>query len=361
MKGLGIAGLLLALSAAAGPADAHPVPTSYVDVRIGPRELEVAVVAHLFDLGHDLTLGAGEALLEPAVLAARRTTIASLLSSRLMFDADDHRIEAGLWTAPEILADRQSMRVTSRYQLPEATGQLSITANLFPYDPQHQTFVNVYESGAIATQAILNHERTRLDYFPRTNHGRLALIRTFITEGVRHIVAGRDHLLFLTGLLLLGGTFRQRLLLVSAFAVANGVTLSLASLNVVAAPARLIDPGIALTLVYLGLDNLLVRDGRDMRGWIALAFGLIHGFGFAETLRAMDLPRAALDLSLASFTVGVEIGQLLVVVAIWSILAALRSRIRWAGQPLAVAGSVAVMAIGTFWFIERVFFSSGPS
>ena len=111
--------------------------------------------------------------------------------------------------------------------------------------------------------------------------------------------------------------------------------------------------------MYVGADNLMVRGGRDVRGWIAFAFGFIHGFGFANVLREMDLPARALGWSLFSFNLGVEIGQLLVVVAVASALALLRRRSEAAGQRLAFAGSIVVIAAGTFWFIQRVFFPGG--
>src|SRR5439155_10618992 len=105
--------------------------------------------------------------------------------------------------------------------------------------------------------------------------------------------------------------------------------------------------------------NLLVRGGRDVRPWIALAFGFIHGFGFANVLREMDLPSRALGWSLFSFNIGVEIGQLLVVVSVASVFAALRSRSETAGRQLAFAGSLVVIAAGTFWFVQQVFMSLG--
>jgi hydrogenase/urease accessory protein HupE len=180
-----------------------------------------------------------------------------------------------------------------------------------------------------------------------------------VPAGVHHILIGPDHLLFLIGLLLLGGTIRQLALVVSAFTVAHSITLSLAALNLVTPPARIIEPAIALSIVYVGADNLLVRGGRDMRGWIAFAFGFIHGFGFANVLREMDLPRRALGWSLFSFNLGVEIGQLLVVIVVASAFAALRSRNELAGRRLAFAGSIVVIAAGAFWFIQRVFFPGG--
>src|SRR5256885_3216991 len=180
-------------------------------------------------------------------------------------------------------------------------------------------------------------------------------------SGIYHILIGPDHLLFLVGLLLLGGTVRQLLLVVTSFTLAHSITLPLAALNIVTPPARLIEPAIALSIVYVGADNILAKGGRDVRGWIAFTFGFVHGFGFANVLREMDLPRRALGWSLFSFNVGVEIGQLLVVVSVATALAALRSRSEWAGRQLAFAGSLVVIAAGTFWFIERLFFPGGIS
>ena len=116
---------------------------------------------------------------------------------------------------------------------------------------------------------------------------------------------------------------------------------------------------IALSIIYVGVDNLMARGGRDMRVWIALVFGLIHGFGFASVLRDMGLPTGALGWSLFSFNLGVEIGQLAVAVVVASALIGLRSRSEVASQRLATAGSIAVIAVGMFWFIERVFFQGG--
>jgi hypothetical protein len=166
-------------------------------------------------------------------------------------------------------------------------------------------------------------------------------------------------LLFLVGLLLLGGSMRRLAVVVTAFTVAHSVTLSLAVLSIFSPPARIIEPAIALSIVYVGADNLLVHGGRDVRAWIALTFGFIHGFGFANVLREMDLPSRALGWSLFSFNLGVEIGQLLVVVAVASALAALRSRDEVVGRRLAFAGSLVVIAAGAFWFIQRVFFPGG--
>ena len=233
---------------------------------------------------------------------------------------------------------------------------------MFPYDPQHRTFLNFYESGSVTAQAILDKNRTRFEYFAGTRQGVWAVLQKFVPAGVHHILIGPDHLLFLVGLLLMGGTIRQLLLVVTAFTIAHSITLSLAALRMVIPPPNAIEPAIALSVIYVGADNLLVSaGGRDTRAWIAFAFGLIHGFGFANVLRDMDLPSRALGWTLFGFNIGVEIGQLFVVVIVASVIAWIRSRSEVAGRRLAFAGSIIVMLAGTFWFVQRVFFSGGTA
>jgi hydrogenase/urease accessory protein HupE len=341
----------------AAPAEAHPAPFSYLDVRLQPSALDVTLVVHVLDVANELGV-AEQVLVDAATLAPHAPVIAALLQSRVRFLADDAPLNGARWSAPEFVPDRHGLRLRARYAVDRPPGRVTLATLMFPYDPVHQTFVNVYEGDELRTQAILSKDRQQLDYFAGTRQGTMAVIRKFAASGVHHILIGPDHLLFLIGLLLLGGSLRQLVLVVTAFTAAHSVTLSLAALNIVTPPAWIIEPAIALSIVYVGADNLTVRGGRDMRAWIAFAFGLIHGFGFANVLREMDLPARALGWSLFSFNLGVELGQLVVVVAVASVLAAIRARSETAGRRLAIAGSVVVIAAGTFWFVERVFFAS---
>lgn len=339
---------------------AHPVPFSYLDVRLDSGVIHVTLVAHIFDVAHDLNVTPPESLLKGDVVAKAAGAMTAMLGPRFALTADGRPLTPHWSANPDILTDRQSLRFDVRYDLPAPPGTVRITASMFPYDPNHQTFVNVYEGEAL-TQAILDRGRPGFEYFAGTRQGVAAVVRRFIPAGVHHILIGPDHLLFLIGLLLLGGTIRQLLIVVTSFTLAHSITLSLAALNIVSPPARFIEPAIALSIVYVGADNLLAGGGRDVRAWIAFAFGFIHGFGFASVLREMDLPSRALGWSLFSFNIGVEIGQLLVVVTVASALAALRSRSEIAGRQVAFAGSVVVIAAGAFWFIQRVFFPGGIS
>ena len=340
-------------------ADAHPTPFSYLDLRLQNGALEGALVAHIFDLAHDLKIEPAERLLDPAIATHQSRAIADLFAQRLSIAADGQTLTPQ-WSAAEVVPDRQGLRLRFSVRLDAAPGIVTVNALMFPYDPQHQTFLNIYEKEALS-QAILDRGRTRFEYYSGTAQGTFAVVRRFVPAGVHHILIGPDHLLFLVGLLLLGGTIRRLTVIVTAFTIAHSITLSLAALNIVTPPARIIEPAIALSIVYVGADNLLIRGGRDVRPWIAFAFGFIHGFGFANVLREMDLPARALGWTLFSFNLGVEIGQLLVVVAVASALAALRARSETASRQLAVAGSVVVMAAGAFWFIQRVFFPGGIS
>jgi hydrogenase/urease accessory protein HupE len=341
------------------PAAAHPVPFSYLDTHLTSERVRISLVVHIIDVAHDLKVDPPERLLEPAVLDARAQDIVQLVRERLRLSADGRRLADGTWSNPVPLAERQSLQLEAEYPTGGAAGVIGIETKMFPYDPAHQTFVNFYEGDDLASQAILDQSRTGTEYFAGTRQGVAAVIRKFLPSGVHHILIGPDHLLFLVGLLLLGGSLRQLLVVVTAFTVAHSVTLSLAALNIFTPPARVIEPAIALSIVYVGADNLMVRGGRDMRAWIAFSFGFIHGFGFANVLREMDLPSRALGWSLFSFNVGVEVGQMLVVIAVASVLGALRARNETAGRRLAFAGSIVVMAAGAFWFVQRVFFPGG--
>jgi hydrogenase/urease accessory protein HupE len=346
--------LLLFLLALAAPAAAHPVPFSYLDLRLEPSGLRGSLTVHVFDAAHELGVEPPERLLEPQTAAARAATLQAALASRLRIDGDRGPLRVD-WGAAEVLADRQSIRLPFAID-GRTPGRVQVAAALFPYDPKHQTFVNVYEDGALRQQVILDASRPSFEYFSGAPRGTLAVARRFVAAGIHHILIGPDHILFLVGLLLLGGTIRRLALVVSAFTLAHSITLSIAALRIFSPPPALVEPLIALSIVYVGVDNLLVKGGRDVRVWIAFAFGFVHGFGFAGVLREMDLPARALGWSLFSFNLGVEIGQLFVVAVVASALAALRQRSETAGRRLAFAGSLVVVVAGTFWFVQRVFF-----
>jgi len=343
---------------AARSAAAHPAPFSYLDLDLQSDGVHGALVMHVIDVAHDLGLDPAEELLKPDVAARERARIVALVAGRLTTTIDGAEVVPA-WGEITPAEDRHAIVLAFRVGT-SPPARVSVRARMFPYDQFHQTFLNVYEDGALRQQAVFSASGGERTYYAGTAQGRLAVVRTFVAAGIHHILIGPDHILFLIGLLLLGGGWWPLLRIVTAFTIGHSITLSLAALGVVSPPAQIIEPAIALSIVFVGADNLLVGStGRDVRAWIALAFGLVHGFGFASVLREFGLPREALGWSLFSFNLGVEIGQLLIVLAVAGALAFVRQRNQAVAQRLAFAGSLVVIAAGAYWFVERVFFPGG--
>jgi hydrogenase/urease accessory protein HupE len=346
-------GFVIALAAAAA-AGAHPAPFSYLDARLSGRAIQGTLVLHDFDVAHDLNLPTPDPLLDPASLPRYASAITTLVLERLRMDADGRDLK---WEILSVrpLPERTAIEIAYRSPLATTVGRLSIAAALFPYDPAHQTFVNIYEGDILTTQQVLSAGRPAMEYYTGGRQGAFAVFKEFTAAGIHHIAIGPDHILFIIGLLLLGGSVLRLLGIVSAFTVGHSITLSLAALNIVAPPARVVEPAIALSIVYVGADNLLSTKGaRDVRAWIALFFGLVHGFGFASVLREIGLPPRALGISLFSFNVGVEIGQAILVVLVASLLAILRARSPLRARQVVTAASVVVTLAGAYWFVERI-------
>jgi len=175
---------------------------------------------------------------------------------------------------------------------------------------------------------------------------------SFLKMGIEHILTGYDHLVFLFGLLLVGGRTRALVGVVTAFTLAHSITLALAALDVWSPPSRVVEAGIALSIVYVGLENLFVNNAEG-RWRITFPFGLVHGFGFASALREVALTRAQIPTALVSFNLGVEIGQLLVMALVLPPLLWLRKR-ALIDRRATVVLSVCVAGAGATWLLARL-------
>ncbi len=343
---------------------AHPAPFSYLDLHLDRGGVTGALVVHDLDAAHDLDVASADSLLDPAVAGRYRDALIALLSPRLALVFDGQPVTV-TWGALDVVPDRQSLRLSLTIS-GGRPARVNLRAYLFPYDPIHQTFVNIYEDTALTHQAILDATRQTADYYSGTVQGRMSVIRAFVASGIEHILIGPDHILFLVGLLLLGGTLTRLALIVTSFTIGHSITLSLAALDILSPSSQFIEPLIALTIVVVGADNVLVlrgadraREATDIRAWLAAGFGLIHGFGFAYVLKEFGLPQAALGWSLFAFNLGVEVGQLLIVAVVAGALWLVRRQSVAAAHRVALAGSIAVILAGLYWFVERVFLTGG--
>ena len=213
----------------------------------------------------------------------------------------------------------------------------------------HQHMMSVRLNGTLH-EAILD-SRTPEATFSGVKATNLQTLWRFVRLGVEHIFTGYDHLAFLLGLLVATATLGSLVKIITSFTIAHSITLALATFNVVILPSRLTESLIALSIGYVAAENLL--DFRAMkRYYITFLFGLVHGFGFSNVLREMDLPKSSLALSLFSFNAGVEIGQITFVLLIFPLVQDLVSS-GW--KRLKPAVSIGVACLAVYWFVQRAF------
>ena len=188
---------------------------------------------------------------------------------------------------------------------------------------------------------------------------RWEVMGTYVVEGLRHILFGADHLLFVLGLLLIVRNGWMLVKTVTAFTVAHSITLAVATLGYANAPALPFNAAIALSILFLGPEIVRVWRGQTSftirHPWVvAFAFGLLHGFGFATALTSAGLPRHDLPLALLSFNVGVEVGQLGFVALVLAMERSFRVlEVRWPRWVQALPGYT-VGTLGAFWTIQRI-------
>src|SRR5579871_55844 len=247
--------LLFAMLLSSLPSLAHPLPLSYVDLRLDRDGLEASVEAPAMDLAHDLPHLSEKLLLTPDTLQAHQQEVAALLTARLTLSTSGKILPPSVEEITPI-PDQKDVRLRLRYVWSEPPARLHIQCRLFPYDPSHQTYVDVYEAQALQREMIFDGHTPQQDYVRGSRQSVGSVIRQFLIQGVTHIFTGPDHILFIVGLLLLGGTVKQLLKIVTAFTVAHSVTLCLAALNLLDPPARIIEPTIALSIVFVGVHSM---------------------------------------------------------------------------------------------------------
>ncbi len=176
----------------------------------------------------------------------------------------------------------------------------------------------------------------------------------FLELGIRHILSGYDHLVFVAGLLLAARSLRQLAIALTAFTAAHSVSLTLVVLGGFHAAPSIVEPLIAASIAWVGLENLMQRQ-HGPRWFVVFGFGLVHGFGFAGVLMELGFGSTAAEIALAlvSFNAGVEAGQLAVASALLPLVWGMRSRPVWQRRLLPVCSVMIVMA-GAYWLIERL-------
>jgi hypothetical protein len=331
----------------------HDEPTSFLNIELTEGGATLSFVASATDLSQSLPEVEPAMLLQEPVLRQQADTLAATFRERLTLAGDDHAIALAVTGAVPIPTPKDvELRFACAWT--KVPRQLRIEGLPFPYDPRHRTFVSVQQQGGQAATAVLSAEAATTTILLAEPPSIMATVMTFIREGVHHIFIGPDHILFVVALLLLGGTLRRLLAIVTAFTIAHSITLILAVAGIVTPSARIIEPVIALSIVFTGAHAFFAPGGRDPRVLMAFVFGLVHGFGFAFVLQELVLPLATRGWALFAFNVGVELGQAAIVLAVAPLLGFLRSQNAMVSHRVTTVLALGVTAMGALWFFERI-------
>jgi hypothetical protein len=370
MRLQGILHLLLALCACgAVPAMAHKASDSYLVLKVKGQEVAGQWDIALRDIDFAIGLDAnGDGDITWGEVKARHADIAAWALGRLKLERGG---DCALQVAEHLVDNHTDgayavLRLTGT--CPSRTQALALNYRLlFDIDQLHRGLVRL-ELDGVPHSAVLGPDSGVLNVTAGET-SRLAQFGQYLVEGTFHIWIGFDHILFLLSLLLPAvlvhesrrwagvGSFRAALTevlwVVTAFTVAHSITLSIAALQIVELPSRLVESAIAASVVLAAANNLWPVVER--RRWlVAFGFGLIHGFGFASVLTELGLPRDALVLSLLGFNVGVEVGQLVIVACFLPVAYLLRDTPLYR-RGVFVGGSVLTLMVALVWLAERVF------
>lgn len=331
---------------------AHKLNTSYTNLIAEDDALKVRVRMDDFDLmkiGIDQN---GDSLLFYEEIEAGLDDIFAFVEGHIRLRADGQPLDL-VRDRGDITPDNQGNMFANVYfnaPLEGSVGELEVWIG-WPerLGDAHKNLAKVMLPGQPLVQAVFSASSPE-----QTFAGQKSLweqLYEFTVLGVEHIFLGYDHVMFLLALIVVGGRLLSLVKVVTAFTVAHSITLCLAALEIVRLPSQWIEAGIALSIVYVAAENFWLKR-TDYRWLITFAFGLVHGFGFANVLRDLGLPTHGLVASLFAFNAGVEIGQVAIVALVFPLIAWLSRQAYQRAVVLVVSAVIGVFGLG--WFVERV-------
>ncbi len=367
--------LLLALCACLrpAPAQAHPLQVEPVIITIHPQQtfLSAIITGNIQDItvGCDITPAErqGDAFTKPA-----EQRVEKYINGHFTMALDGVPL-AGKLTEFSYQAQmdptKSRYHLSLRYDKPaqaqsaaqaKGKGVLTLTSTLFDYLPNSKAIISI--NGIQKT--LMHGEATTIDPSALTVN-LLHNLLDFCLLGINHIFTGPDHMLFIVGLLMVSSSLHGLIKTLTGFTIAHSVTLALSALSIVVIPNRICDIFIALSIIYVGVENLFYGTPRGVniarhRFWIASSFGLIHGFGFSDTLREVGLPQQGLAWCLLSFNAGVEIAQVIICCGVFPLLmlwrrdVERRAKYGGLGWPTMIRlASAWVVFAGGYWLVQR--------
>jgi hypothetical protein len=282
--------------------------------------------------------------------------LAEALRQKVRISSDGRECtDASPQITPPATKDK-GVAVTLQFDCPQAGSRISIRDDMSDaLGNDHHTLAIIMWSGGSQQFAFGTDARetaVTVSAAPEVSRG----AGSFFPFGILHILTGYDHLVFLLALILRGGNVWSMLKIITAFTLAHSITLALAALNIIALPGRLIEAVIALSIVYVAVENLFLKHAVSHRWAVSFLFGLVHGFGFSNVLRELGLPREGLVWSLLNFNLGVETGQAVAVLLAVPSLLWIR-RHPWESRIVTTISGV-ILLVGLGLFVGRVFFDA---
>ena len=359
--------MLVWLACLAGhtPAFAHNPDTSYAQVKFTDRQVLVRLTYDLFTLEKITRIDANnDGKITRDELRRAMPAIEQFLRAHVQLELNGTRAELGRlgelgWPSGQGDAINETdwnssdglIHFPFTKDVIETPQTLALAFDIFDSFGSQHSVLGTFEGEGQSLE--VSYSPSEPDYlfdtgFVPTLPSRLL---RFLELGVKHIFLGYDHLCFLLALIVVS-RFRELLKIVTAFTIAHTLTLLLTATQIVTLPMRMVEGGIALTIIYVALENLWIKSANK-RWRLAFCFGLIHGFGFANLLQQLGLPPAGLIRPLVSFNVGVELAQLGIVFALLPVFVWLS---RWQhGAVVRNAVSVTIFLLGLGWFTVRAF------
>jgi hydrogenase/urease accessory protein HupE len=351
-----------------GTAAAHQINLSTARITINAdRTVDVDIAMKGSDV--DRVAGTGvydsqTGLVRPDALAAASAKVAGYIAAHsAVLTADGARCRA---SDSAVAPDDDGVVVHISWSCGQDSGALRYRSTVLVDVAPDSRQVVLVKDGAGGFQDLLDASRTEAVLSETAQPTTLQVIKLYLAAGVEHILIGYDHIAFLIAIVLWARRVWPVVKLVTAFTIGHSITLSLAALDIVRIPSSIIEPAIAASIVFVAAENFFSHDIQK-RWRDTLGFGLVHGFGFASALQEFGIPKAALVPALASFNVGVEIGQVAIVAAVVPLLVGFDKLAnvvvggrQTVGRPPAAvyALSTIIVMLGSYWFLERTVFQA---
>jgi len=347
---------------------AHPPGLSSMDLTITAKSINVRITFALQDIEAFTPMDSDlDAEVTDAEREAAKPAIANLLAEQLHLSSDGKDI---LPSAPGQVNYDDQNNAHVEFVYPAVPKQQLLVQSMFlaQLPDGHQQYLTIRDTnGKTLAEKMLrkNDDQISLQLAAESStepdtvgHSLFSAFADFFKLGVEHILTGYDHLLFLFALLAVTHSFWPALKIITFFTIAHSITLACAGLNLIELPSSIVEPVIALTIIYVALENVIRGDHPKGRQWLTFGFGLIHGFGFASVLREMGISsgETGILMPLLSFNLGIEAGQITVAAIVLPMIWWVNNNVLIA-EKLLKGCSVSVCLMGAYWLLERTVLS----